>query len=215
MTPSAPTRLSAPSGVVLVIRIDSPDAALVAARGAIAGGIDAVEITTTVPDAMQVIAELVREHPQVPIGAGTILESAQVDAAHAAGARFVVSPDSFPDVIERAAALELPMVPGALTPTEVQRAHRAGVAAVKIFPVGSVGGPQYISELRGPLPHVSYVASGGITEANAADYFAAGAVAVCVGRSILDAEALAAGDLPALRAQTERFMRAARRRTSS
>ncbi len=204
------TRFAAPSGVILVLRVETAELAHTAAVGAIAGGIDAVEITTSVPDAMDVVADLVRSHPGVPIGAGTLLTPADVDAAAAAGAQFLVSPDTHPEVLAAAAAHGLPMVPGALTPTEVQRAHSLGAAAVKIFPAGSVGGPTYIRELSGPLPHITYVASGGIDESTAPRYFAAGASAVCVGRNILNSEALSTGDMAAVTAHTASFMAAVR-----
>ena len=102
------------------------------------------------------------------------------------------------------------MVPGAITPTEIQHAYRSGADAIKLFPAGLAGGPAYLAELRGPLPHVPFVISGGVTLATAPQYFAGGAIAVCVGRDILDWDAVARGDLDMVTARTREYLAAAR-----
>lgn len=206
MTSPHPT---APSGVILVLRTDDRRTAENAARAAAEGGIDAVEITLTVPDAIGLIAEL--QDLSVPVGVGTVLTAQQVTSAVAAGAAFVVSPNTDHEVMAAARELGAPMIPGALTPTEIQTAHRMGAAAVKVFPAGSLGGPQYLRELTGPLPHITYVASGGVSADNAGDYFAAGAHAVCIGRSIFPSAMLERGDLIELAERARSFMAPLRR----
>jgi 2-dehydro-3-deoxyphosphogluconate aldolase/(4S)-4-hydroxy-2-oxoglutarate aldolase len=202
-------RPAVPAGVILVIRTDDRRLALAAARGAAMGGIDAVEITLTVPDAVGVIREL--SGLGVPVGVGTVLAPAQVAPAVAAGASFVVAPGTDAAVITAAHEAGVPMVAGGLTPTEVQTAHALGSDAVKIFPAGSVGGPRYLGELRGPLPHIPYVISGGVSIETAAEYFAAGAHAVCVGRSMFSNDLLTSGDLDALADEARAFMAGAGR----
>ena len=195
---------TAPSGVILVIRTDDPELAYLGALGAIRGGIDAVEITLSVPDAFEVIRRLSTEGTR--LGAGTILEPDQVDASVEAGASFIVSPEFNLAVLGRAHELNTPMIPGAITPTEVQHAYRSGADAVKLFPAGFAGGPAYLAELRGPLPHIPFVISGGVTLETAPQYFAGGAIAVCVGRDILDWDAVARGDLDIVAARTREFL---------
>lgn len=202
------TRPAAPRGMILVIRADNPEHAYLGALGAIRAGIDAVEITLTVPDALEVIRRLSTEGTR--LGAGTVLEPDQVDACAEAGASFLVSPEFSPAVLARAHELNTPMVPGAITPTEAQHAYRSGADAVKLFPAGLAGGPAYLEELRGPLPHIPFVISGGVTEVTAPQYLAGGAIAVCVGRSILDWDAVARGDLDLVIARTRDFLAAAR-----
>lgn len=201
--------ITPPSGVILVIRTDDATQALNAARGAASGGIDGVEITLTVPGAIDVIAEL--RDVGVPLGVGTVLSPEFVAPAVAAGASFVVAPDTNPAVIDAAHAHGVSVVPGAMTPTEIQNAVRLGADAVKLFPAGLLGGPAFLQELRGPLPLPNFVISGGVTAQSAPAYFAAGASAVCVGRSIYSAEALQRGDIAELAALTRAFMLDARR----
>ncbi|MFS0892693.1 bifunctional 4-hydroxy-2-oxoglutarate aldolase/2-dehydro-3-deoxy-phosphogluconate aldolase [Microbacterium sp. 179-I 3D3 NHS] len=195
-----------PSGVILVLRTDDREAAAAAARAAARGGIDAVEITLTVPDAVGLIAEL--GDLGVPLGVGTVLSSDQVAPSVAAGASFIVAPGTNAEVIRAAQDHDVPMIAGALTPTEVETAHRLGSAAVKVFPAGSVGGPLYIGELKGPLPHIPLVVSGGVTRKTAPSYFAAGAHAVCVGRDLFTSDALARRDIDELALEARRFLQA-------
>lgn len=202
------SRQAPPSGVILVIRSNVAEQAYTAALGAIRGGIDAVEITLTVPDALQVIERLRVE--DVALGAGTVLTVEQAEASARAGAQFLVAPNTQEEVIATAHALGLPMVPGALTPTEVRRAQLLGADAVKVFPVNAVGGPAYIQDLRGPFPTVPFIVSGNVTIETATDYFAAGAVAVCVGRDILNPVDVAAGDVDGIARTTQLFMETVR-----
>lgn len=186
------------SGIVAVIRADSPELAATIARGLDGTAVDSVEITMTVPDAVELIRDLSHEL-SVPIGAGTVTETTAVEVAVGAGARFIVSPGFLSDVVETALAAGVPVVPGALTPTEVMTAWQAGATAVKVFPVASVGGPAYVRSIRAPLPHIPLVVSGGIRPDEVDSYLEAGALGVSLGSSLVDAATAAAGDVEAVR----------------
>jgi len=181
-------------GVVPIIRAATPDLALRAARAVLAGGISVFEITMTVPDAPEVIRALVRELGDAAIiGAGTVLTAAAAVQCVDAGAAFIVSPGLDADTVLAAHARGVPSMPGALTPTEVIAAWKMGADLVKIFPVSAVGGAPYLRALRGPLPNVKLLPTGGITAANARAYFEAGASAIGVGSELVDARSLAEG----------------------
>jgi 2-dehydro-3-deoxyphosphogluconate aldolase/(4S)-4-hydroxy-2-oxoglutarate aldolase len=180
--------------IVPVIRAATPELALRAARAILAGGISVFEITMTVPDAPSVIRTLVNElGERALIGAGTVLNAAAAHQCVDAGAAFIVSPGLDPDTIVEAHARGVPALPGALTPTEVIAAWNLGADVVKIFPISAVGGAKYLRALRGPLPDVKMLPTGGITAANAAEFLAAGAVALGMGSELVDAAALAEG----------------------
>lgn len=201
------SRPEAPRGVILVVRMADREAARAACLGALRGGVDAVEITLSVPGALELIADLVADSaPGDRIGVGTVLDAASVKDAVMAGANFVVAPDTKAEVIRASLEAGVPVVPGALTPTEIEAAHRLGADAVKVFPVGVMGGPGYIKEVRGPLPHIPLVVSGGVTRAQIGEYFAAGALAACVGRDMFPAELLASRDVEGLAAHARQFM---------
>lgn len=174
------TRPAAPGGpVVAIIRGHAPDAVARIVDGLVAGGIATVEVTLDSPGALASIAAMAARG-DVEAGAGTVLGQADADAAIAAGARFLVAPHVDPAVVGAATARGIPMLPGALTPTEVVAAWDAGAAAVKLFPAMPLG-PAYLAALRGPLAHVPLVPTGGIDDRNAAAFVAAGAVALGVG----------------------------------
>jgi 2-dehydro-3-deoxyphosphogluconate aldolase/(4S)-4-hydroxy-2-oxoglutarate aldolase len=176
--------------VALVRAREIPDAAALASALA-AGGIRAVEFTFTTPGVLDHIAAAV-ESPAV-VGAGTVLTVANAREALAAGAQFLVTPGISVPVAELAADQGVPVLMGAFTPSEVMRALELGAAAVKVFPAETAG-PTYFKHLRGPLPGVRLIGSGGITNQNARDYMAAGAYAVTAGSSVISADALAAAD---------------------
>lgn len=187
-------RRIAAEGIVPVIRAATPDLALRAARAVMAGGISVFEITMTVPDAPDVIRALVRElGDRALVGAGTVLNAAAAHQCIDAGAAFVVSPGLDPDTVIEAHGRGVPVMPGALTPTEVIAAWNLGADVVKIFPISAVGGPKYLRALKGPLPDVKMLPTGGITAANAAEFLAAGAVALGIGGELVDTVALAEG----------------------
>jgi 2-dehydro-3-deoxyphosphogluconate aldolase / (4S)-4-hydroxy-2-oxoglutarate aldolase len=183
-------RLIQEIGIVPVIRATSSREARLAAEAVTKGGIPIVEITLTVPGAVQVIAELVKTMPEVLVGAGTVLNKDLARQCVEAGAQFLVTPGFEKNCVETAHKFDLPIMAGALTPTEVMAAWEAGVDFVKIFPCGNVGGPGYIKALRGPLPQVPLVPTGGVNLENAADYIRAGAVALGVGGELIPKEAL-------------------------
>lgn len=182
-----------PPGIICVVRAPTPEQALTIGRGARAAGVDAIEITLTVPGAVDVIAEL-RRAPGAAVGAGTVRSLAQAEQALEAGAEFLVSPALRAEVVGAARRGGVPAVPGALTPVEVEACLDAGATHVKIFPVGSVGGAAYIRALSEPLPEVRWVVSGGISVAEVASYRAAGCHAVCLGGALIDRRAAEAGD---------------------
>jgi 2-dehydro-3-deoxyphosphogluconate aldolase/(4S)-4-hydroxy-2-oxoglutarate aldolase len=183
-------------GVVPVVRASSAKNAMRAAEAVCAGGIPIVEVTMTVPGAIEVIAELSKSMgSEVLIGAGTVLNAETAQRCIDAGAEFVVSPGfDFETVrsVNRAAKL---MMAGALTPSEVIAAWKAGSDFVKIFPCGAVGGAKYIKALKGPLPQIPMIPTGGVNLTTAADFILAGAAALGIGGELVSASALESGDL--------------------
>ncbi|MEO5766749.1 MAG: bifunctional 4-hydroxy-2-oxoglutarate aldolase/2-dehydro-3-deoxy-phosphogluconate aldolase [Polyangia bacterium] len=180
--------------IVPIIRAPSADLAIRAAAAILAGGITIVEITMTVPDARAVIRS-VREKfgSRVVIGAGTVLDGETARACVDAGADFIVAPGFDQGTVDAARARDVPMMPGALTPTEVITAWKAGADMVKIFPCSALGGAKYLRALRGPLPQVKFMATGGVNATTAADYIAAGASALGVGAELVDTALLTSG----------------------
>lgn len=194
----------APRDVIAVIRAPDPERAELLAVGLARGGVPAIEITMTVPDAPAVLRRLAGLPAR--IGAGTVLDVDACDVCVEAGATFLVAPDTNADVIDRARQCGVAIVPGALTPTEIHRAHRLGADAVKVFPISAVGGSSYVRAVREPLPDIPLVVSGGIRSHEVGAYVDAGAHAVCLGRELIDADALAAGDVDAIAAHARRVL---------
>ncbi len=191
MEPLALTRLRA-RRLVAVIRAPSAEAALGAARAAADGGIELLEVTFTVPDALRVMAALAHE-PGVTVGAGTVLTAAQAEAALAAGARFVIAPNLSAEVARTALAAGVLLCPGAYTTSEILAARAAGAHVVKVYPVGVAGGPAYIRVIRDPLPDVPMLAAGGTTLENTPAFLEAGCVGVGLGPALADPALAAAG----------------------
>ena len=163
-----------------------------------AGGVKAIEITMTVPDAIEVIRAMARTKPVgVVIGAGSVLDPETARAAILAGAEFVVSPVTNFDTIRLCIRYGIPVMPGALTPTEIVAAWQAGADIVKIFPATSVG-PKYFKDIHGPLPQIRLMPTGGVSLENSADFIKNGACCVGIGTALLDTKAIAAGDWNAL-----------------
>ena len=174
------------SGVVAIMRHTEASLAVEAAEALLRGGVDIVEVTLNTAGATQMIAQLTKHFgDRMLIGAGTVLNPAAVNQALDAGARFVVAPNTNPTIIALCNRHGIPVFPGAFTPTEVVTAWDAGADAVKVFPVSGVG-PRYIRDLRGPLPDIPLVPTGGITSQNCVDYIKAGAVAVGAGSDLVD-----------------------------
>lgn len=181
-------------GVVPVVRASSAGEARMAADAVCKGGIPIAEITMTVPGAVELIRELTRSGPgDVLVGAGTVLNVEAAKKCLDAGAEFLVSPGLNLEVIQLAAKEGKLMMAGALTPTEVITAWEAGSDFVKVFPCGQVGGAKYIKALKGPLPHVPLVPTGGVNLNTAAEFVEAGAAALGVGGELVPAGALRSG----------------------
>jgi len=179
-------------GIVAVIRLQDPTALRGVVDALAEGGVRALEVTMTVPRAIELIAELA---PTLPgdflLGAGTVLDADTAHRAADAGAQFIVSPVFRPHVIDAAHEDGLAAMPGCFTPTEILSAWEAGADVVKVFPATSVG-PGYFKDLKGPLPQVKLMPTGGVSIDNVGDWLRAGAIAVGVGSSLLDARAIAA-----------------------
>jgi len=190
-------------GVVAVIRLKEPDKLKAVIDALADGGIKALEITMTVPGAIDLIREIA---PTLPdgflIGAGTVLDAETAAAAVGAGAQFIVSPVCREAVIRATHKAGAAVMPGCFTPTEILNAWDAGADVVKVFPATSLG-PQFFKDVRGPLPHVKMMPTGGVSLDNAGQWIAAGAVAVGVGTALLDAKAIAAGDYAVLTANAK------------
>ncbi|HXC42059.1 MAG TPA: bifunctional 4-hydroxy-2-oxoglutarate aldolase/2-dehydro-3-deoxy-phosphogluconate aldolase [Candidatus Dormibacteraeota bacterium] len=183
-------------GVVPVVRASSAKQAMLAAAAVCAGGIPIVEVTMTVPGAIEVIAELSKSMgSEVLIGAGTVLDADTAQRCIDAGAEFIVSPGFNLETVKSVNEAGKLMMAGALTPSEVIAAWKAGSDFVKIFPCGAVGGAKYIKALKGPLPQISMIPTGGVNLTTAADFILAGAAALGIGGELVSASALESGDL--------------------
>jgi 2-dehydro-3-deoxyphosphogluconate aldolase/(4S)-4-hydroxy-2-oxoglutarate aldolase len=203
-------------GLIPIVRTPSSEGAFLAAEAILSGGIGIAEITMTVPDAFQVMERVAKSFgDQVLLGAGTVLDAKTCEAALSAGAEFIVTPSLELDVIEMAKRHNKACIIGALSPTEVLAAWRAGASMVKIFPCGPVGGPNYIKALKGPFPYIDYVPTGGVTLDTTPDFIRAGAAAVAVGGELVDVKALQAGKVDVIIAKARKFLEAVRAGRSS
>ncbi len=201
--------------LIPIVRTPSAADASLAAEAIIRGGIGIAEITMTVPHALHVMEEVVEKYGrQVLLGAGTVLDSETCRAAILAGAEFIVTPSLDVQVIEMARRYSKPCFPGALTPTEVLTAWQAGADMVKIFPCGPVGGPKYLKALKGPLPQIEMVPTGGVNLENAAEFIRTGAAAIAVGSELVDLKALRGGTPEIVTERSRKFLDAVRAATS-
>jgi 2-dehydro-3-deoxyphosphogluconate aldolase / (4S)-4-hydroxy-2-oxoglutarate aldolase len=180
------------AGIIPAVRVSTPEDAWFAAEAVSRGGIPIVELTMTVPKATELIAHLVRKHPELVVGAGTVLDVETARACLDAGAGFLTSPGFDLETVRFAVQQKTVVMPGALTPSEVMAAANAGADFVKIFPCTPVGGAAYIRALRSPFPHVSFIASGGVNQQTARDYIHAGVAAVGVGTDLIPPRAIEA-----------------------
>jgi 2-dehydro-3-deoxyphosphogluconate aldolase / (4S)-4-hydroxy-2-oxoglutarate aldolase len=196
-------------GVIAIVRL--PDAKLgrEVANALLAGGISAIEITMTVPRAVELIAELSSAVPQALIGAGTVTDAQTARDVIAAGARYVISPVFRPAVVDACLERDVPVMPGCFSPTEIFSAWEMGVDAVKLFPATALG-PTFIKDLRGPFPSLKVVPTGGVSLGNAADWIRAGAMAIGVGSAMVDAKAVQAGRFDILADNARAFAAAVR-----
>ena len=194
-------------GIVPVVRASSPEQAVLAAQAVCEGGIPIVEITMTVPGAVDVIRELRKTaDSSILIGAGTVLNSEMARRCVDAGAEFLVSPGLDIPTLEFAAREDKLMLAGALTPTEVITAWSAGSELVKVFPCGQLGGASYIKALKGPLPQVPMVPTGGVNLNTAGDFIKAGAAALGVGGELVQSDALKAGQPQTIVENARKFL---------
>jgi len=194
-------------GVVPVVRAASAAEARLAAQAVCDGGIPIVEITMTVPGAIDVIRELRKSAPaSVLIGAGTVLDAEAARRCLDAGAQFLVSPGLNVPTIEFAARSGILTLAGALTPTEVITAWNAGSDFVKVFPCGQVGGAKYIKALKGPLPQIPLVPTGGVNLNTAAEFIEAGAAALGIGGELVQADALKSGKVDVIVENARKFV---------
>jgi 2-dehydro-3-deoxyphosphogluconate aldolase/(4S)-4-hydroxy-2-oxoglutarate aldolase len=177
-------------GIVPSVRVNIQELARFAAETLYAAGIPVVEITLTVPGALDVINDLANRYPEMAVGAGTVLDDSLARQAIEAGARFLTSPGFVPEVVAYARKAGVVVFPGAMTPTEVIAAWKAGADFVKIFPAAPVGGVQYVRALKVPLPQIPLVVTGGVNQSTAVEYIVAGASAIGVGGELLPIEAL-------------------------
>jgi len=177
-------------GIVPAIRVTSKEDAFFAAETVIGGGIPIVEVTMTVPDATEVVTELRARHPDAIVGAGTVLDISAANRCLDAGAMFVTSTGFDCAIVEVARRAQVAAIPGALTPTEIMAAIRAGADMIKLFPCAQVGGAAYLRALHGPFPHVPFIASGGVHQQTAMDFIEAGAAALGIGEDLIPHEAV-------------------------
>jgi 2-dehydro-3-deoxyphosphogluconate aldolase / (4S)-4-hydroxy-2-oxoglutarate aldolase len=177
-------------GIIPSVRVSAKELALFGAESVNQAGIPIVEITMTVPGAVDVIAQLVRDDPAFVVGAGTVLDTETARRCLDAGACFITSPGLVPKVVEFVLKNNVVLIPGAMTPSEIIAAWQAGGDFVKIFPCSIIGGEQYIRALKVPLPQVPLIASGGVNQTTAANFILAGATALGIGSELIPREAL-------------------------
>lgn len=168
-----------------IVRTNDADSAIWAAFQLLHAGFQCIEIPFTVPETANVIETLCGRYPHALIGAGTVLDAKEAVAAMAAGAKFLVSPVLLEPLIEFGVIHDVLVLPGAMTPTEIYRAHQLGASAIKLFPAASVDGPEFIKALKGPFPQIPLVPTGGIKLHHVGNYFKAGAWAVGVGAPLI------------------------------
>jgi len=198
-------------GIIAVVRAQRSDQVLPLSEALISGGVTAIEITMTTPNAIAAIRDA-RDSigDRALVGIGTVLDAATCRAAIEAGAEFVVTPVCRPEWVAIAHDAGRPIMLGAYTPTEAQTAHEAGSDFVKLFPANTLG-PDYIKALRAPLPHLRIVPTGGVEVENVADFLNAGCAALGVGSTLVSAKILQEADWPELTRRATEFVNAARR----
>jgi 2-dehydro-3-deoxyphosphogluconate aldolase / (4S)-4-hydroxy-2-oxoglutarate aldolase len=176
--------------IIPAVRASNADDALFAAEAVSRGGLPIVELTMTVPKANELIAQLVKKHPHMLVGAGTVLDLDTAQACLAAGAKFISSPGLDLEIVDFAVQAGITVIPGVLTPSEIIAAMKAGADFVKIFPCSQVGGVDYLHALKRPFPTVRFIAAGGVNQQTAGKYLEAGAVAVGIGSDLIPPRAI-------------------------
>ena len=195
-------------GIVAIIRANSSNELIEAAAAIQTGGVDVIEITMTTPDALQVIGDVAaRLGDAVLIGVGSVLDAETARAAMLAGAEFVVSPVTKPDVIEICNRYGKVVIPGAFTPTEILSAWETGADYVKVFPSSGVGS-SYIKDIKAPLPQIPLIPTGGINADNAAEFIKAGAAALGIGSALVSSDLIESGDFAMLTERAKKLVNA-------
>jgi 2-dehydro-3-deoxyphosphogluconate aldolase/(4S)-4-hydroxy-2-oxoglutarate aldolase len=189
------------------IRLSSAEDALFAAAAVASGGVPIVEVTMTVPGASRVIQELVLQNPNLVVGAGTLLDVEMARRCLDCGASFLTSPGLDLEIVDYGLKRNFVVIPGALTPTEVTAAWKAGSDFVKIFPCAQVGGPSYIKALKGPFPQVPLIAAGGVNQQTVGDFIQAGACAVGIGSNLIQPDAVFSREPDWIRHLAGRFVK--------
>jgi 2-dehydro-3-deoxyphosphogluconate aldolase / (4S)-4-hydroxy-2-oxoglutarate aldolase len=178
-------------GILPAVRTSSSEDAKFAAEAVCRGGISVVEITLTVPGAIPLISHLIKHHPKLVVGAGTVLDAETARQCAEAGAHFLTSPGMVLKVVDFANLHQIAVLPGAMTPSEVIAAWQAGCDFVKIFPCAQVGGEAFIKALKAPFPQIPLIASGGVNQQTASNFILAGATVIGVGAELIPVEAIA------------------------
>ncbi len=191
--------------IIPAIRVSSSEQAHFAAEAVTRGGIPIVEITMTVPGAVDLISHLIHYHPKMMVGAGTVLDIDTAQQCVKAGASFITAPGFDREIVEFARKQNIAVLPGALTPTEVITAWRAGADFVKVFPCAQVGGDKYIKALKTALPQIPLIAAGGVNQQNALDFVLSGATAIGVGKDLIPIEAIERRQADRIRELAHRF----------
>ena len=195
-------------GLVPVVRAQTADEALKIVDAIREGGVSVLEITMTVPGALGAIEQVARRFgADILLGAGTVLDPETARACMLAGAQFVVTPTLDVRTIEMCRRYSVPIMPGALTPTEVLTAWTAGADVVKVFPCGALGGASYIKSLKAPLPQVEMIPTGGVSVKTAADFIKAGAMALGVGADLADTKAIREGNARLVTERAREYVR--------
>jgi 2-dehydro-3-deoxyphosphogluconate aldolase/(4S)-4-hydroxy-2-oxoglutarate aldolase len=197
-------------GIMPSVRVNAAELALFAGETVYEAGIPVVEITMTVPNGVDVIAQLTQNYPKFIVGAGTVLDTEMAQRCLDAGAQFITSPGLVPDVLEFALKHDAVGIPGALTPSEVIAGWKAGADFVKIFPCAQVGGDQYIRALKTPLPQIPLIASGGVNQLTAANFIFAGAASLGIGSELMPRKALVTRQDQWIHELARRFLEAVR-----
>ncbi len=198
-------------GVVPVVRTSTAEAAILAIEAIYRGGVRSAEITMTVPGAVKALEKVADQFgDKIMLGAGTVLDPETARICMLAGAQFFVTPSLRTSTIEMAKRYSKVICCGALTPTEVLTAWEHGADVVKIFPANSLGGPKYIKALKGPLPHIEMIPTGGVNLETVGDFLKAGACAVAVGGELVDAKLIAAGNYAEIESRARQYLEAVR-----
>ncbi|MFX1560808.1 MAG: bifunctional 4-hydroxy-2-oxoglutarate aldolase/2-dehydro-3-deoxy-phosphogluconate aldolase [Promethearchaeota archaeon] len=195
------------TGLIPIIRVDSADIAFKVADAFLEGDINIIEVTMSVPGAIDVVKQLIENYgDKVLIGTGTVLDAKMAQEVIKAGSEFIVSPNYSRNLIESAKKHNKPIIPGALTPTEIFDAYTLGADAVKVFPCGTVGGAAYLKAIRGPLPDIPLVPTGGVNLETAGPMLEAGAYALGVGGAITDKKAIKEGRFELITENVRKFL---------